>query len=482
MILKKQAISGVKWSGFARGSQQILQFIITVILARLLMPEDFGILSMAVVFTGLITVFNDFGIGSAVIQKQNLTDDDLSSIFWFSLFIGIVTTLLTVIVSPLIAAFYDKKILIPLLSIMAFGFFFTGFSTVQQSLLIKEMNFKKIAVVEITSTVFGGIVAISLAYWGYGVWSLVWQGLSATIITALLLWLTSQWRPKFKLYLTSIKLVLGFSLNLLGFNTVNYFSRNVDYLFIGRFLGAEPLGYYTLAYRLMLYPLQNISAVISRVLFPAFSAIQDDNERFRDAYLKSTRYIAFVTFPMMFGLFAVADEFILTIFGPKWDPTIFLLKVLCFIGMLQSIGTTVGQIYLAKGKTDWMFKWGLFSTIITIFAILVGLRWGLKGVAVAYALRTLILSYPGYAIPFNLIGLKVKNLIHNLKKEFVVSLIMFVFVLSSVFVQRRIGIESEVLLVSNVLLGITIYTLATIKLNSEVFKEICGIVWNKKEF
>jgi O-antigen/teichoic acid export membrane protein len=477
MELKQQTISGVKWSGFARGSQQIIQFIIAVILARLLMPEDFGILAMAIVFTGLIAVFNDFGIGSAIIQKQDLTENDLSSIFWLNVSIGIVTSLLTVIISPLIAAFYEKEILSQLLSLMALGFFFTSLSTVQQSLLIREMNFKKISMFEITSTVFSGIVAISLAYFGYGVWSLVWQGLTATIVMVLLLWLTSQWRPKFTFHVQSIKSVLGFSLNLLGFSTINYFSRNVDYLLIGKFLGAEPLGYYTLAYRLMLYPLENISAVVSRVLFPAFSTIQNDNARFRDAYLKTTRYIAFVTFPMMFGLFAVTNEFILTIFGPKWEQTIFLLKILCFIGMLQSIGTTVGQIYLAKGKTDWMFKWGLFTTVVTVLFISVGLHWGLKGVAIAYAARILVLSYPGYAIPFKLIGLKVKNLFQNLRTEFVVSLIMFVFVLSSAFLQRRIGIDSEILLVSNVLFGITIYILATRRINSEVFKEIRAMVW-----
>lgn len=461
----------------ARGSQQILQVIVTIILARLLLPEDFGILSMAAVFTGLISVFNDFGIGSAIIQKQDLTDNDLSSIFWFSVCIGIVTTLLTVAVSPLIAAFYDKEILIPLLSLMALGFFLTSLSTVQQSLLMKEMNFKKIAIVETTSTACGGIVAIYLAFQGYGVWSLVWQGLTTTIIMVLLLWVTSQWQPKFKFYLSSIKSVLGFSLNLLGFSAVNYFSRNVDYLLIGKFLGAESLGYYTLAYRLMLYPLQNISTVISKVLFPAFSTIQADNERFRDAYLKSTKYIAFVTFPMMFGLFAVVDEFILTLFGPKWEPTIFLLKILCFIGMFQSIGTTVGQIYLAKGKTDWMFKWGFFSTLVTILAIYVGMFWGLKGVVLAYALRTVLMSYPGFAIPFKLISLKVKNLIQNIKKEFEVSFIMFVFVLSSVFIQRSIGIESKIVLTSNVLFGITVYILATMKMNSEVLKEIHAMVW-----
>jgi len=230
----------------------------------------------------------------------------------------------------------------------------------------------------------------------------------------------------------------------------------------------------------MIYPLQNISAVISKVLFPAFSLIQGDNEKFRDAYLKSTRYIAFITFPMMFGLFAVADEFILTIFGPKWEPTIFLFKVLCFVGMLQSINTTVGQIYLAKGKTDWMFKWSIFATSVTLIAICIGMVWSVEGVVIAYLIRSLILLYPAYSIPFRLIELKIKTHIRNLKKEFVTSFIMFAVVLTSVNIQHHFLSSINIILASNVLLGVVIYVAASFIANNEVFKDIQGILIGKR--
>lgn len=478
--LKTEVISGIKWSGFARGSQQVLQVFISVILARLLMPEDFGVLAMAMVFTGLIAVFNDFGIGSAIIQKQDLTDDDLSSIFWFNVCIGLLVTLFTIAISPFIASFYQKDVLKPLISLMALGFFFSAFSTVHQSLLIKEMNLKKIAIFEIISTAVGGIIAISLAFRGYGVWSLAWQGLSATIIMVSLFWITSKWRPKFRFYTKSIRSIMGFSLNLLGFSTVNYFSRNVDYLLIGKFLGAESLGYYTLAYRLMLYPLQNISRVISKVLFPALSRIQKDDKRFQNAYLRSTKFIAFVSFPIMFGLFAVADEFILTLFGQKWEPAIFLIKVLCFVGMVQSIGATVGQIYLAKGRTNLMFKWGLLSTALIVLSVSIGLFWGLKGVVVAYALIAFILIYPNFAIPFRLIGLKVQALFHYLRAEFVTSLMMFLMVFISVTFSRFLLADPMVILVINVFFGIIMYILIAKKFNPEAFDEIREMIFKKE--
>jgi len=481
MTLKEETIKGVKWSGLSRGSQQTLQLAISVILARLLMPEDFGVLAMAVVFTGLIAIFNDFGIGAATIQMQDLSDDDLSSIFWFNLFIGLIATLFTVVISPLIAAFYDKDILIPILSILGLGFLLSSFSVIQRSILIKKMDFKKIAMVEIITTVISGTAAIYLAYMGYGVWSLVWQGIIAAVITGLIYWIISQWKPKFKFQFGTVKSIMKFSINMLGFNIVNYFSRNADYLLIGKFLGAESLGYYTLAYKLMLYPLQNISSIISRVLFPAFSAIQGDDVRLRSAYLKATKLIAFVTFPVMFGLFALADELILTVYSAKWEPAIILFKIFCFVGMIQSIGSTVGQIYLAKGKTDWMFRWGLFASILIVCAIALGLYWGVKGVAISYAVGAFILAYPNFAIPFRLINLKVKTLVLNLKTEFYTSLMMFVIVFSSVVIQRQIGIESKVILISNILLGIAIYLVATKILNSDAYNEIQGMVWSKKK-
>lgn len=476
MNLKDQAISGVKWSGFARGSQQVIQIIVTIVLTRLLAPEDFGLIAMALVFTGLIGVFNDFGTGAAIIQKKELTEDDLSSIFWFNVVVGITAALLTIVFSPLVATFYNKAILAPLLSIMAAGFLFTGISNVQQSLLRKRMEFRKLSLIEITSAASGGVLAVGLAYRGFGAWSLVWQGLFTTMTAAFLLWVMSRWRPGFKFKVGSIRAIMSYSLNLLGSGMVNYFSRNVDYLLIGKFLGAEPLGYYTLAYRLMLYPLQNISQVTSRTLFPAFSLIQHNDEIFRDAYLKSTKYIAFVTFPMMLGLFTIADEFVLTLFGPNWEPTIFLLKVLCFVGMMQSIGGTVSQIYMAKGRTDWMFRWGIVATSAVTFAVAIGLFWGIKGVAISYAIVTTAFTYPHFLIPFKLIDLKLKTFVFNFKYELFSSLIMFFILLTSVSIQRSYFVNPEIILFTNSLLGGFAYLMSIRLINGEMYKEILGMV------
>ena len=175
----------------------------------------------------------------------------------------------------------------------------------------------------------------------------------------------------------------------------------------------------------MLYPLQSISGVLGNVLFPVFSQIQDDEPRFRDSYLKVNSTIAMVTFPMMFGLWAVVDHFVFYAFGQKWEPVILLLLILVPVGMAQSIGTTVGFIYQAKGRTDWMFRWGIGSGIFVLSAFFIGIQWGIIGVATAYLVAVTIMIYPSFYVPFKLINLKVKNLLNVLARPFMCSSIMF---------------------------------------------------------
>lgn len=472
MTLTQKTIGGVKWSGVSQFVRVSAQVVTSIILARLLLPEDFGLLGMAVVFIGLVAIFNDMGIGSAIVQKQDFNQKNLSSIFWFNLFIGFLAMFIIILAAPLIARFYGQNSLFLIISVMSLSFLFTSLSMVQNSLLIKNLKFKKLALLELTSTISASIIGIILAYLGCGVWSLVWQNVSMTLIYAALVWVTEHWIPEIYFNWKDIKDIIGFSSNLSGFNLLNYFSRNADYLLIGKFLGATALGYYTLAYMMILFPLSNVSSVLSKVMFPVLSQIQNDNSTFRFFYLKSTKYIAFVSFPLMFGLFAVADEFILIIFGTKWVPVIFLTKVLSIVGLIQSIGTTVGPIYLAKGKTDWMFRWGIFSSIIAVNAIFIGLKWGINGVAMCYVLASLLLAYPSFSIPFKLIDLKLTSFILNLKEETATSLIMFIVVMATATIQKYYLVSNMIMLISTLVIGVITYLVTVSFVNNLTYKEI----------
>lgn len=479
MTLEQKTIGGVKWSGISQFMRIGTQGITSVILARLLLPEDFGLLGMALVFTGLVAIFNDMGIGSAIVQKQDLNQENLSSIFWFNLLIGALAMLIIILAAPLIAGFYGQNSLTSIISVMSVSFLFTSLSMVQNSLFLKELRFKKMTLLELTSTISASLLGICLAFLGYGVWSLVWQNVSMTFIYAALVWITERWKPVLHFNWKDIKTIIGFSANLSGFSFLNYFSRNADYLLIGKFLGATALGHYTLAYTMMLFPLSNISSVLSKVMFPALSQIQYDNSKFKLFYLKSTKYIAFVSFPMMLGLFAVADEFVLVVFGAKWVPVIFLIKILSIVGLMQSIGTTVGSIYLAKGRTDWMFRWGIFSSIIIVGAIIIGLQWGINGVAVCYAISVLLIVYPSFALPFRLIDLRFTDFILNFKEEIITSLFMFVIVLAVVTIQRHYLIQNEIILINGIIIGVMSYLVAIKTFNNSTFKELKSHIYSR---
>ncbi len=389
MNLRQKTFKGLFWSFLSQGGKQVSQITITTILARLLSPNDFGTLAMVTVFTNFAMIFSEMGVIGALVQKQDTHDRHYCSAFWLNIIVGIGLTLIFIATSPLIAWFYKKPELKSILFIVAFNFLFSSFTIVQQTILTKQMDFKSLAIRDVIAVILAGTVGIALAYHGFGVWSLVFQLLAYTAVDAFLLWTLSPWRPKLEFAITDIKDIFHFSANLTGFNILNYFSRNVDQLLIGKFLGSEALGYYSLAYKIMLYPLQNISWVISKVMFPAFSKIQDNLEEVRTFYLKMVKAISLITFPLMAWLFCVAPEIVDVFLGGKWKPIVILIRIFCFCGIAQSIGTTAGTIYLSKGKADLQLKLGLLGTFIVIIAVLIGLTHGISGVSLAYTIQAI---------------------------------------------------------------------------------------------
>jgi PST family polysaccharide transporter len=407
-----------------------VQLLTTVLLARLLAPSDFGLVSMAAVVIALVQVFGDLGIASVVIQRKRVSADFLSSIFWASALFGIVVTAAVAAFAPLAAAFFGDPRVASILRVLSLGFLAGGLGTVQRAVLERDLAFRRLAYLETAATAAGAAVGIGLALSGAGAWSLAWQSVATAAATTALFWFGARWRPGWVFLWSEVRSVSSYSLNLTGFNVLNYFARNADYILIGRFLGAVPLGYYTLAYRIMFYPLQNISTVVGRVALPLFSRIQEDDGAFRSAYVKANGGIALAVVPMMLGLWAVAEPAVLLLFGPRWAPVVPLVLILAPIGLLQSVGSTVGTIYQVKGRTDLMLRWGIAAGALVVISFAVGLRWGVVGVAASYAAASLLLAYPNFAIPFRLIGLGMRQFLSALARPMAAGGIMLVLVLA----------------------------------------------------
>jgi PST family polysaccharide transporter len=398
----------VQGTRFALASQILrsaIQFGTLALLSRMLLPADFGRYSMVAVMVGLLWTIRDFGLGPTVVQKRSLNDDLLSSLHWtVSGFSVGCWLLLSATANGVGLAFRDPSIS-PLLQVAALAFPLTALGSVHLALMERRMAFRTLALIEVGSSLVGACAALGAAARGAGAWSLVVQVLVGNGLQTLFLWIASPWRPRLRMDWRDVREVLGFSLPMAGAALLAHLMRNADNFLIGRYLGAEQLGYYNLAYSLLLFPIQNIAGAICRALLPAFAKLQEQRGELRALYLRAAGAIALVVFPLMLGLWSLAEPFLRIIFGDRWIPALPVLVILVPLALVQSLVTTVGTLYQAVGRADLLFRWSLMTSPLVVAAFVAGLPWGIQGVAAAYSLMTLVLVFPAFKIPFGLIGL-----------------------------------------------------------------------------
>lgn len=422
--LKSQTLGSIGWTMTSQVGTQLLNFGLSVILAWLLAPEDFGLIGMMLVFTGFAQLFNEMGLGAAIVQAKSIEERHLSSAFYVNVLFGLLMALVLFLSAPLVASFFNEPQLVSLTRWMSLNFLIGPLVIVQRSCIMREMNFRKLAITEMISLLVAGIVSILFAVAGFGVYSLVAMLLVKTFIFTLLLWVTSQWTPRWMFSWSSVRELLGFSGNLLGAQVLNYWVRNADNLLIGKFAGKDALGLYSRAYTTMLLPTRQIQQVLTRVMFPALARIQDDRKRVKAVYLKMIQTISLFSFPAMTGLLTVAPDFVVGVYGPGWSDVTPLLQILCFVGLFQSVSTTSGWIFTSQGRTDVQLKWVIVGGILTFIAFGIGIQWGAKGVAIAYAIRVMATSYWAFSIPGSLIGLKVPEVVSHLFPQLLMALVM----------------------------------------------------------
>jgi PST family polysaccharide transporter len=421
----------VSWSAVSQIAGQGFGFAISIVLARLLGPKVYGLIGMVTVFTGFAALFGGLGLGAAIIQRKELEPRHLDAAFWANAVVGTMMAVFMAGAAPLVAWFYKEPRLMALTAVVGLRFVLDALNVVQISVLSREMRFRALAGIELASSGLSGLLGLGMALYGAGVWSLVLQCLGGSALRLLLAWRLADWRPRWSFEFRACKELFGFSASVLGFDLVNYWARNLDQLLIGRFAGANALGIYSRAYTLMLLPLNQVSRVVGSVMFPALSCIQDDKPRVKRAYLKAIGLIAFLTFPTMVGLFAVADHFVLALLGAKWSETIPILKLFCWVGLIQSILASVGWIYTSQGRTGLYLTMGVIGSGACAIAFLVGIHWGIMGVAWAYSITTALFVYPFFAVPGRLIGLSLVEAMRSLGATFLCSLAMGSIVLGA---------------------------------------------------
>lgn len=370
--IKKQLFSGIAYTALEKYSNIIVQLIITAVLARLLPPADFGVVAVATVIITFFALFTDMGISTAIVQNKTLTDDDISNIFSFTLWSGIILAALFFCSSWAIGNYYQNDTLIIICQLLSINLFTSSITIVPNALFYKHKDFKYIALRGLTIQSSCGALGVTAAALGAGLYALV----IPPILSGILMFLISIRRYPQKARMTwgmvSIKKIFSYSAYQFMFNIINYFSRNLDKLVIGKKLGMNQLGYYQKSYSLMMLPLQNITAVVTPVIHPIFSDFQNDLNKLATGYEKIVRLLAFIGLPLTVGLFFTAKELTLIFFGPQWMPSVPVFKILAISAGVQVILSSSGSIFQASGDTKSLFICGLFSSILNVSGILFG--------------------------------------------------------------------------------------------------------------
>ena len=395
--LKNKTKKGLAWSMIERFATQGVQFLFGIILARLLSPDDYGIIAMPLVFLAIAQCIIDSGFSTALIRKPELTEDDLSTAFYFNIGVGILCYAVLFFTSPLIAVFYHTPILSSLLKVTALAVLFNPLCAVQQAILTRKIDFNTQAIVSLSGAVVSGIVGLYMAYNGFGVWSLVFQQVGGYVMRTILLWVLGKWKPKRKWSWESFHYLWGFGSKMLGSGLLDTIYNNIYPIVIGKYFSAQDLGNYTRAQQFSSLPSSNVTGVLQRVTFPVLSSIQNEDERLAKNYRKILKLSAFLVFPMMLMLSAIANPLVRILLTDKWIGCVVLLQIICFQMMWYPIHAINLNLLTVKGRSDLFFRLEIFKKIMGVCIMFItiphGIIWMVSGGIVSSMLSLIINTY-----------------------------------------------------------------------------------------
>jgi len=387
--LKQKTVHGVVWSSIERFSVQGVQFVLQIVMARILSPEDYGVIGMLSIFIAISQSLIDSGFSNALIQKKNRTEIDFATVFYFNIVVGIVLYLVLFFTSPIIASFYNTPILIGVTRIVALNLLFNSLTVVQRAKLTINIDFKTQAKASFTAVVISGVIGIILAYKGFGVWSLAVQSALNYGLNMLLLWVIVKWHPLRIFSKESFRGLFSYGSKLLASGLLDTTYKNIYTIVIGKIFSAGDLGYYTRADQFCQFPSSNLTGILQRVTFPILSEIQDDDERLRNVYHIYLRVSAFVIFPLMLGLAVVARPLILLLLTEKWEGIIPLLQILCFSEMWYPIHAINLNVLQVKGRSDLFLRLEMIKKGVGILALCVTIPFGITVMCFGRVLQSL---------------------------------------------------------------------------------------------
>lgn len=474
MSLREKTVNGAKWSAIATLASIGISFLQITLLAHIIEPQQFGLLTISMLIIMIADTISDFGISNSIIQRKNITEAELSTLYWINVLIGSLVFILFFTLSGTISNLLHQYALKPLIQTLSFAFIIIPHGQQFRALLQKELEFSKIGLIE-TSAIFIGfaITICSALYYPLAItaiWGYICMSLSKTIM--FIVAGRDIYRPKLCFKFKAIKSNIKFGAYLTADALVNQLNSNIATIILSRTLGAIVAGGYNLAYNVAVLPPARLNPILTRVLFPAFSKIQDDSERLRHNFYKLLSFVGLINFPILLGLLVVSNNFVLTIFGEKWEFITPILQVLCVVGLLRSIGNPIGSLLMAKARVDISFKFNVFKLFLFTPAIWLGATlFGGIGAALGFLVVQIINTYLSYFV-------LIKPVLGSSYREYIGSIFLpLILTLPTIIISWLIGclkISSQpvVMLILQVSCGMITFLLTMIVSRNQFVREI----------
>lgn len=445
MSLKTDTLSGIKWTSTSAIVMAALLFFQQIILAYFLTKGEYGSMAILLVIIGFVNIFIDMGVSNAIIYKQDITHSQLSSLYWVNVFTGILFFIIISLASPFIVMFYSKVQIQPLhIIIISISFLITAFARQFRVILQKELLFKTISIIEIIAISISFGICIFMAWYGYGIYSIVIATVVNSLVQALLLIYKGMQihKPALTFNRKEIKELLNFGRFQMGEKIINYFNQQLDVLLIGKIFGDSTLGVYSIAKTLVMAPIQLINPIITKVTFPVMSKVQDNDIVLKGIFLKTLNYLSSINFPIYTSLFILSQPVIFIIYGTKWADAAIILQLLSIAFLIRSYGNPAGSLLLAKGKANIGFYWNLALLLVNPLFVYIGSFWGLNGICISLIAMFIVLYFPAYIflikplIPVNFMEYSI-NFIKPLTLSLIAGILSFfwVYVVTDVYLK-----------------------------------------------
>ena len=422
--LRVRTIRGATFALAAEGTEFILRLVAIAILARLLVPEYFGLIAMVTAITAIAERFKDLGLATATIQREDITYQQVSTLFWVNAALGLTIVLLVAALAVPIARFYDDSRLTNITLAIASSFFWGGITIQHQALLRRQMRFAHIAVIQVTASVLSILVAIALALMSYGYWALVAREISRNVFMAIGTWVCCPWMPGPPSRHADVKSMLTFGGNITAYNLIAFLGANLDQIVMGKIYGAHVVGLYRQGVNLVLAPIGQLTSPINAVAESALSRLQSEPGKFRLYYRKILSTLCFLTMPLAAFLAVYADEIVLVVLGPQWEDAATFFRILAIAAFIRPAASTPGFVMVTCGKSRRYFHWGLVSSLALIVCLAIGTQWGPTGIAFAQVASTYLLLFPRLYWGFKDTPVRLGDFASSVRKPLIASLLM----------------------------------------------------------